>query len=541
LEDYFDELGGYVVPHALLEMAEEARQNELLDRWIEGLEGLGAVLTHPSGIAPARKALYEKAGRRFLAAISGSGAPAMRAGAGWVKLIPEALAAGRYGIGDAIATHRFPDGKQTFGAIDIGAGTYDVTLVEAQVRAGTLASWNVRSHFGVTIGGLDLDRAIAARVCAILETAANQVKQEGLLEFELDLPNAVTDLHSRSDPVARARGQNLLRELQIAKQNLTKELLERRAYDWSRAQDLRLDIVVGKAARKDWPVRATQQAIGSRGYDGFGINNLDAGIAIDRGDEGAVQLILSLGYRVFEQVPPRPRRNDPRSVVDFMGEVLPAMTIAEVQRLGMAPPRWIVTGRAALWPPVYHAIEQTIAAQGGRAGAMAREMPYSPDVMKKAVLLGAVGLAQEPHLGLGEEALNALAVVTYGGPGEGAPALQFSPVKSVHYLDGAQDAGGKLKLEVPGRFDLVRSLPGLDDAQTRARRLELLQEMGVPPWEPVATGISPIRHHSEPDRPYYLSWQQRGSQLFITLEDESGASMPPIGPIDCRGTIYGDF
>ena len=31
-------------------------------------------------------------------------------------------------------------------------------------------------------------------------------------------------------------------------------------------------------------VRATQQAIGSRGYDGFAINNLDARIAIDRAD-----------------------------------------------------------------------------------------------------------------------------------------------------------------------------------------------------------------------------------------------------------------
>lgn len=546
LADYFDELGSYVVPRTLQEMAEfrDGRSKDLLERWIAGLGGLGAVLTHPSGIADPRKLLYEQAGRQFLAALNGPAALPM-AGTGWVKLVPEALAAARYGIGDAITRHKLQNGLHSFGAIDIGAGTFDVTLVDALVHDGAPESWTVRSHFGVTVGGLDLDRAIAARVRGVLEAAAVQLRRDGLFEFELDLPSTATDLHDQADPVARARGQNFLRELQSAKQNLTKALLRESAYDWTLAKDVRLNIAVGEAARmQDWPVRTTQQALGARGYDRLQIADFDAALIIDRQAEVSARVILSLGASVFEGVQPIPRRDDPRTLVEFMGEVLVAMTIAEARRMGMPPPRWIITGRAALWPPLYQAIERTIDAHAGAAGVMSREMPYPPDTMKKAVLLGAIGLAQEPHLSLGADVLNSLAVVSYGGAGEGADrigAFDLPVIKSVRYIDASRNADGTLKLETRGRFAIVRALPGLDDEQTRDRWMRVFQEMGIPPWVSIGGDIFPIHSRPGADQSYQLHWRRRGSRIWITILDEAAGETLPIGPIDCDGRIYGDF
>lgn len=543
ISDYFDELGSYLVPQALQEPTRNAdpRSHDLLTRWIDGLEGLGVVLTHPNGIPDARKVLYERAGRRFLAAMNGtSGA----AGAPWVKLVPEALAAARFGIDETVGRLKIEDGYHTFGAIDIGAGTYDVTLIECLVRDRTVDSWTVRSHFGLTVGGLDLDRAIAERVRDVLQTAANQLRRDGLFEFELDLPSIAPDLHGQRDPVSRSRGQNFLHELQAAKQRLTADLLATSSYDWSENKDVRFDVQVGLAPQADWPVRATQQALAARDSRDIQINGFDATLVIERDAEGTSGIVLSLGAGVFEGRPPRPSHDDPRTVVEFVGEVLPALSVAELRRLGLPPPRWIVTGRAALWPPLYRAIQRTFAEEGESAGVMAREMPYRPDMMKQAVLLGAIGLAQEPHLHLGADVLNTLAVVVYGGAGEGAArtgTLDAPVVNSIRYIDDTRSAHGQFRLETRGRFAIVRALPGLDDAENRDHWLRLFHEMGVEPWVSLGQDIFPVRRRAGTDQSYMLSWQRRGSRIWITIVDEAIGETLRVGPIDCDGRIYGDF
>ncbi|TMI99526.1 MAG: hypothetical protein E6G97_21640 [Alphaproteobacteria bacterium] len=547
MKDYFNEVGSYIVPRALHELvrletnsARQSSSRELLDRWISGLDQLGVVLTHPSGLRDSCKAMYEEAGRHFLAAMTAGCSRRAEPAGGWVKLVPEALAAALYGINNAIATQSIKDGEHNFGALDIGAGTYDVTLVQAYVQGGALERWRVRSHFGVTVGGLDLDRAVASRVLELLRSGADEYGQR-LFDFNLGLPTSATDLASQQ-ATARARGQKYLRALRMAKQELTKELLKNPRYEWKPAKDApRLDVVVGVANEADWPVRATSEALGLGANRRFPIPDQDAFLTIEQRSDG-IRVILSIGPDVF-QLPRSMRREDPGTIVELMGEALPAMTMAEVKRLQLSSPRWIITGRAALWPPLYQAVRNAVRSSGGAHPVP--EKPFDPDRMKEAVLLGAIGLAQQPHLDLGTDVLNALAVVTYGGPGEAGPAeswFDMPLIRSVTYLnDSAERHEGSLSLKTRGRFAIVRALPGLDEEATRDRRIQLFRILGIKPWVSIGDDVFPAHFRPGGQHQYALHWIRQGGHIFIKVSDEAAGEVLGIGPIECDGRIYGDY
>jgi hypothetical protein len=220
------------------------------------------------------------------------------------------------------------------------------------------------------------------------------------------------------------------------------------------------------------------------------------------------------------------------------------MTMAEVERLRLASPRWIVTGRAALWPPLYQAIRRTLSRQAAANGNLPREVPFDPDTMKKAVLSGAIALAQQPHLDLGAEVLNPLAVVTYAGPGESArPETWFDMpnIKSVKYIAESGLPEGTLSVRARGRFAIVRALPGLDDDERRDRRIQLFRVMGIPPWISIGEDVFPAGPATAGHNDYTLHWLRRGGKIFIKIIDPGAAEILGIGPIEEGGRIYGDF
>ncbi|WP_238012460.1 Hsp70 family protein [Dactylosporangium sp. AC04546] len=99
----------------------------------------GAVLTHPAGWGPTRRALLADAAGR-------AGLPA-------VELVPEPVAAAMYFT--AVLGHHVPDGHAVV-VYDFGGGTFDISVVR---RAA--GGWDVVAAQGLDdVGGVDLDAAI---------------------------------------------------------------------------------------------------------------------------------------------------------------------------------------------------------------------------------------------------------------------------------------------------------------------------------------------------------------------------------------------
>jgi hypothetical protein len=543
ITDYFDELGRYVVPSALMEAADPslgqtAGATSLLEKWFAGFDDLGVVLTYPSGIADERRQVYRDAGRRLAAALAGA-PPRHSPDDAWVKLIPEAVAAAHYGIAEIIGAQNLQDGDAySFGAIDIGAGTYDVTLVQVSVRNKAIASWKVLSHFGVLLGGHDLDRAIAARIQQILAAASRQAGTEEHFSCHLDLPCAPAELHAAEEEVRR-RGNSFLRELQRAKRVLTDALLDREHYRWldpDAAEDApRFEITLWRSVYEgDWPIDLTMKTLNGPATQ-WQIDGVDAVLRYER--EPEAMLILSLGASVFMVAPEQPNRSDPGSVVELMGRELPAMAAAEAEMLGMRETRWIVTGRAALWPPLYEEIGRSV------SGALAQARPFRPDVMKQAVLLGATDLAREPHLDLGTEVVNSLAILSDGR--RMRPGVEGSHRGTLRYIDASREKHGFVDdIRVYGRFQIVRALPGLDDPTTCDRRLALLDAMEIRPWVDVCNrdfSRSPTQTASGAAR-FRIEWQHVGTSSIRLIVTDPAANAPyEIGPIPHNGRLYGPW
>jgi hypothetical protein len=170
------------------------------------------------------------------------------------------------------------------------------------------------------------------------------------------------------------------------------------------------------------------------------------------------------------------------------------------------------------------------------------EKPFKADLMKSAVLLGAIQLANE-RLDLGTTVLNPLAVLTDNrrqsawDPGASRAAAD-SRFGGLRYLDGSRKPDGAVEnLRVQGRFQIVRALPGLDDPLTRDRRVALLDMARIPPWDDVC---SQEFYHKDPNNPNItLQWRRSETSIEITVDDPSASSPLKIGPIPRNGRIYG--
>jgi hypothetical protein len=558
IADVFDELGAYLVPRAITHFDRKTewsgrRSGTLTDIWLNAKQPIGVIVTHPSGVSAQSRDAYIEAGRRFFARFTGKSIDRTK-GADhsnmWVKLVPEAIAAINYGIGYLRDHGQLSPGKHVLAALDIGAGTYDATLVEADIGIGGLENWTVLSHFGLTIGGNDLDRAIADKVASVLRDAFGDVQVANQLTLDLDPP---TNIGAFTATRRFAREIAFQDEIQRAKKQLTERLFllpERAGFLWENASDIFFEVVVGREPDKEnLPVRrkqpsriATAQRIA---VDKVGPTWL---VIRPNKQDGAIEIVLQIGPGHFAT-------NDaqlddalsPATVARFLGTILPRMVMREVTRLKKKPPTWIVTGRTALWPPLYSAIQAVAELIPG--SRMASPRPFPPSEMKVAVINGALAIASNPHLPLGNDVLNPLAVVSIAAeaqtadPSRTTRGRRVTRIAGIHYLTDSEQWRGGDEVTCVGRCELVRAVPGLTDPDAQDRpdkeALDMFDVFSIPPYERLVSDIaqteaSGTRHKLK------ITWNAGNRTTSVTIDPGDGSGLQRFDVPNRESRIYHD-
>jgi hypothetical protein len=530
VEDCFAELGGYI---ALSVLEQDAASSEVAAKIAEALltssDRFGVIVTHPCGIDQRRRDVYRRSGDRFLRSFLG-GEDARHGG---VKLVPEALASARYGIADyqeRNAEKAAPE--RTFVTVDIGAGTYDISVIKV-VSEPKSPGWSLRSHFGVAIGGTDLDTAIIDRILTVLRSAGRTPSVTDAFEIDLDALEA-SRLPFSAD---QNRASALLRlELQAAKARLTQRLFaaENERYDWAdrKHSGPALDIKIGRpgaASDEGWLVR---QHIGDASRD---LAPFAAELRTEKDQDGVEWIRLRLWRDVFDT--DDGATGERLSVLtEIMGRELPRLAIAGNREPGERP-IVIVTGRAALWPPLYAAIQRTAAEMDA---VMAQSKPFPPDEMKLAVVRGAMNIP--PEILDDEVAIeNPIALIKLKiDISTSKPSGATRTIDEITVLD--VDRKRSQTVETRGPFLIARIIPGIDLREGSAQRLALFRQLynltGIKPF--VELSSKEFMHPKRgPPRPatWNVTWSRDISGLTFTFEGGAG---PPIeiGPFG-GGRTYG--
>jgi hypothetical protein len=491
-----------------------------------------------------RRSIYRKAGARFIEGLCGS-AGSMQEG-GTVTLVAEALAAARFGIQDYISNNLIGGGneKKTFIALDIGAGTYDVAVVETIVTPTGPIDWKVKSHFGVAIGGNDLDSALAEYVANVLQQAARRTEINSRFDFQLDLPRSRSDLERIKDREARNAGAHFVSELQAAKARLTEALLAAQpgSYEWrSRAEggpafDMRVGVL---GSETSWPVRLNAKAATPPDAAAWLIPETNAALVFERGATGA-SIRLKLSCEAFADV--TRRDNLLENLIQLMGHELPRLAWIEYDRTApsdrLDAPVWIITGRAALWPPLFGAIVRSIPQFSPKSGTLGRPRPFSPDEMKQAVVRGAIQLASEPWADADYAVYNPIAAITYklrtSFSGESSASRAIAEIVRVH---DTTEPRSQRTIEIRDPFVIARIMPGLDDQNGREARLQLFNKVGIEPWVELAE--VPSDPHRGSKTRWTVTTRRDLSGLFLTFDPGDGSGKPIVfGPFK-EGRIYG--
>lgn len=390
LMDVFDELGRYHVPRAMLENHHkdgEKGDETVLDKWLGAkAENFKFIITYPIGQPTERIEKYKQAGRRFAQAVAG-GSEGIRD----PEFVPEALAAAFSGINwdkyRNAAAQTDEVHEQLFACIDIGASTFDATLLRINLvngRSDPDEPWEIIAHFGGAVGGEDLDEGLLA----IAEKFLNrQIGVEASPYEPLVMTTAAQDpgrlRHELMEAIAQAKVR--LHDALLIEKNA--EGLS--AYNWGKRPETRcfeidvtriVDLAIqysGAVALPAFPeqeneVRIRTELVGRDRKFWLCIPRVDL-IAEDQGiDEADL------------------RDRTPRAVASLLGVAIPTLMLRECGRLGLGAPDWIISGRASLWPSIYGAMLRTItrADQGGTLDAF----PASPEILKRRVIDGAHSL-----------------------------------------------------------------------------------------------------------------------------------------------------
>ncbi len=560
-EDCFAELGGYIAHcalsldldqstdvhaaradgrRALADLTEQAR--------LDAKSTIGLIVTHPSGIDRKREQIYRKAGQRFL---DGFRSTPKTARAADVRLVGEALAAARFGVQNYLDRSKIQASgeKRTFVTLDIGAGTYDVTVIETTLSQQGPTEWAVRSHFGLAIGGYDLDRELAGRIGSILRAAATTSEISRIFQIETELPQATADMW-RMDQAQRQVGRQFLLEMHAAKARLTERLLGAADGDFGwpgRAQGgVAFDMRVGLPGSDDtWPVRLKTSAPATFTSMLFAIPGTGAEIGVERDAAGA-SIRLRLWRDAFES-PGEGGGGRLDAVLRLMGVELPRLAWLEYQRKcadykaqgGM--PIWIVTGRAALWPQLFGTIKDTVASFGAESGSMLQSHPFAPDDMKRAVVVGAIQLAREPWTSSDDGVYNPIALITY------KPSADLSSrrgaARGIGNITRVVDGDGAMQatqiVEAAETFAIARIIPGLDEEDGRDARIDLFNQLGLKPWDELQREVPRPKGAGTRKIRWTIGARRDLSGLHLTF-DPGAENGPPLtfGPLRER-RVYG--
>lgn len=557
-EDCFAELGGYIAHCALsldldssgddrtaqangrkplAELTEQAR--------LDAGSKLGLIVTHPSGIDRKREQIYRRAGQRFL---DGFRSTPRTSRASDVRLVGEALAAARFGIQNYLDRTKLPpDGeKRAFLTLDIGAGTYDVTVIETTLSQQGPTDFAVRSHFGLSIGGYDLDRELAGRIASVLRAAAMTPEISRIFQIETQLPQATADLW-HMDQVQRQVGRQFLLEMQAAKSRLTDRLLgaENGEFGWpDRARGgIAFDMRVGLPSHDEtWPVRLKTNAPSTFAAMQFAIPGSGAEILVERDPAGA-SIRLRLWRDAFDSAGDGDRLG---AVLRLMGVELPRLAWLEYQRKRTdktqdGKPIWIVTGRAALWPQLFGSIKDTVSSFGDEAGSLLQPRPFAPDDMKRAVVVGAIQLARESWDISEAGVFNPIALIMYRPrttlSGERGAMRGIGDIIRIVDSDGAATA--PRTVEATDTFAIARIIPGLDEEGGRDARIDLFNQLGLKPWEELQREVPRPKGAGTRKIRWTISSRRDVTGLHLTF-DPGTENGPPLifGPLKER-RVYG--
>jgi hypothetical protein len=492
---------------------------------LDPAQRFGVAVTHPFGVDASTREVYRQAAAAFLAGLRGHPQTDFHD----VKLVPEAMAAAKFGIEDYFS-RRDPT-ETTFVTLDIGAGTYDVSIIRTGSRDAS--AWTVASHFGVAVGGSRLDEALISRITDVLDRAARQRDATAAFDIRID--------ETRDDGDAR---HWLITEFLAGKIALTATLL--------------------KAAEKDyrWPSRteggpALNILVGHRGGHPAGIPGkgpvsakAETDVAVEIVGANAAlasedgRILLRMWRDAFEPEPD----DDLETLMEVMGRELPSMALHESFKLG-ADAAVVVTGRAALWPLLYEAIVQAI--QGHQVGKayMARSKPFDPEQMKQAVVSGAIHVAREMQgreLDMDVENPIALIFFSLGIEAPGRLGARRVPHKVIVVDDGALQAATPpadvRQVPIDGSFLIARIIPGLDRAEGMRERLRLFYRLyqiaNVKPFIELTYEIQAPRPGSHtPGAEWRVGRRRALIGTFLTFSSESSEPIE-YGPFGA-GRIYG--
>lgn len=404
--------------------------------------------------------------------------------------VPEAVAASRYAASLPEVRHAVPDQSEALLiTLDIGGGTSDVAVARLRRDGDRIANATLAT-FGLPIGGDMIDEALVEIAAALIDTAmAGQMAHWQPAFAEASLARA-TQRQDASATAARTWLGNALRQ---AKAALSARLTAKAeaadtGYSWdAAAPDESLDIVLSEL-RRDGEQAGLYVATGE---PELALASPTEGVRLvleDADAAGTRRLVLKLGRAAVEEGAGEASRRL-REIAAVLGGMLPRMARAAGPNPLQRPSIVLVpTGRAALWPPLFEAIAKE--AELSRA-VMPFRRPFSPAVMKKAVIAGAAILGIEGDL-------SGTAVVHRNPLGIAAMAVQMRDLgatglrtefaaERIHYLGYDMGSGDRLHAETDEaapslggranlgrRFQFVRTIPGLDPQGKALSRLRPL-------------------------------------------------------------------
>jgi hypothetical protein len=363
------------------------------------------------------------------------------------------MAAALYGIFDARSSKNdVARTAKTFACIDIGAGTFDASVMTRDGRQGSADSWNCKVHFGAMVGGVVLDEALADWVDGLVDSAIATAGEAGRI---LSLERA---LGSESWSV------KLKREILNARKALSEEKLAQSrgdapVADWSAQAEWTLKVRgLLKTRSRALPLGVhTLQGDDARG----------ARLLVEQGKGNAQSdgnITLEIPLKAFTGRPASPDVLEPRAFVQLVGAVVPAMLVREARRRkvpDLEDMQWIVTGRTGLWPPLFAAVIASVRALN--AGRMANPTPFDAETMKSAIVLGAAEFARKRENHTIEVDAAPLAAVEYSTPRGDGLGENRSRLMHVKYYD-VPGSDWCLLEDVPNDSALCQCLPGLDEA-----------------------------------------------------------------------------
>jgi hypothetical protein len=403
--DYIDEVMTLYVQRAVYALGAPSVSD---GNWDDPL----LVLTIPSGAGPKVRERYRTAGRRSVARLKygalASGNKLAGDLTGNVELIPESLAATRFAI-DYLADRK-PDDTRLILTLDIGQGTYDCTAVLAFLQNGRPSRWEVLSHFGIAVGGFELDRALRTRIVNILRELSlpnpNPDVAALLAESQINppdrIPSGISSLVSQDDDGTCLRAVEIESRFRLAKIALADQMRAATkpgdTYAWRSGVPLAFEI--GCESRDTLGQMANnRRELSCSLFNGAARLIIPAHIP-ER------QAVLHLWPSAFSGSHPLDRTDfGPDRILDHLGRRIPEVALgaaakAFLQQRQTTEPKVIevvVTGRAALWPPLYARIAETVASfrSSDLKAEMARNFPFEASDMKRAVAEGAACLARE--------------------------------------------------------------------------------------------------------------------------------------------------